>query len=105
MAQGIGWISALLGIGAVFGIILAGSITQHLPYHWLFWFPLMAVAAVIVGTILLVPESPIRARGRVDWPGAILLAAWLVPFLVGVTEGPIWGWSSMIPGRSTSERA
>jgi MFS family permease len=94
VAQGIGWISALLGIGAAFGIILAGPITQHLSYHWLFWFPLMAVAVVIVGTIALVPESPIRARGRVDWAGAVLLAAWLVPFLVGVTEGPIWGWSS-----------
>ena len=39
-AFGIALISAILGIGAGAGIVLAGPIAQHLSYHWLFWLPL-----------------------------------------------------------------
>ena len=31
-------------IGGGLGIVLAGPIVEHLSYHWLFWFPLIAVA-------------------------------------------------------------
>ena len=36
VAHGIALISAILGIGAGLGIVLAGPIVQHLSYHWLF---------------------------------------------------------------------
>ena len=41
--HGIALISAILGIGGGLGIVLAGPIVEHLDYHWLFWFPLVAV--------------------------------------------------------------
>ena len=91
---GIALISALLGVGGGLGIVLAGPITQHLSYHWLFWLPLVPVVAAGVAAQLVIPESPIRAPGRVDWAGAALLTAWLVTLLVGVSEGPTWGWGS-----------
>src|SRR5262249_50734931 len=65
-----------------------------LSYHWLFWFPLIGVLAAMVGTILFVPESPVRTPGRIDWTGAALLSGLLVAFLVPVSEGSSWGWSS-----------
>ena len=91
---GIALISALLGVGGGLGIVLAGPITQHLSYHWLFWLPLVPVVAAGVAAQLVIPESPIRAPGRIDWAGAALLTAWLVTLLVGVSEGPTWGWGS-----------
>ena len=91
---GIALISALLGVGGGLGIVLAGPITQHLSYHWLFWLPLVPVVAAGVAAQVVIPESPIRAPGRVDWAGATLLTAWLVTLLVGVSEGPTWGWGS-----------
>jgi EmrB/QacA subfamily drug resistance transporter len=91
---GIALISALLGVGGGLGIVLAGPITQHLSYHWLFWLPLVPVVAAGVAAQVVIPESPIRAPGRVDWAGAALLTAWLVALLVGVSEGPTWGWGS-----------
>ena len=96
VAQGIALISALLGIGAGAGIVLAGPITDALSYHWLFWIPLLGVAAAVVGTQLFVPESPIRAPGTVDWTGAVLLGGWLVALLVPVSEGSTWGWTSPV---------
>jgi MFS family permease len=91
---GIGLISALLGIGSGVGIIVGGPVVQHLSYHWLFWFPLLLVVAALVATIRFIPESPVKTAGKVDVRGAVLLSAWLVTVLVGVTQGPVWGWGS-----------
>ena len=41
-----------------------------------------------------VPESPIKTPSRVDIPGVVLLSGVLVSFLLGLTEGPEWGWGS-----------
>jgi MFS family permease len=93
--HGIALISAIMGIGGGLGIVLAGPIVQHLSYHWLFWFPLVAVVAATVGTFFFVPESPIRSPGRrIDPTGAVFLSAALVALLVPVSEGPSWGWTS-----------
>src|SRR5919108_621147 len=92
--HGIALISAILGIGGGLGIVLAGPIVQHLSYHWLFWLPLVAVVAAAVGTMVFVPESPVRTPGRIDPIGAALLSGWLVALLVPVSEGDSWGWTS-----------
>jgi MFS family permease len=92
VAGGIGFISALLGVGGGAGIVLAGPIVQHLSYHWLFWLPLIAVVIAAVATHLFVPESPIKAGGRVGWTGATLLSAWLVALLLAASEGATRGW-------------
>jgi MFS family permease len=77
VAGGIGLISAILGIGAGAGIVLAGVIVDNLSYHWLFWFPLVAVVVAIVATALFVPESPIKAPARISWGAAALLSVGL----------------------------
>jgi EmrB/QacA subfamily drug resistance transporter len=92
--HGIALISAIMGIGGGLGIVLSGPIVEHLSYHWLFWFPLVAVAGATVGIVAFVPESPIRSPGRIDPVSAVLLAGWLVALLVPVSQGPVWGWTS-----------
>ncbi len=91
---GIALISAILGIGAGAGIVLAGPIVEHLSYHWLFWIPLVVIVVATIATYLFVPESPVKSPGRVDVPGAVLLSAWLVFLLLGVSQAPSWGWLS-----------
>jgi EmrB/QacA subfamily drug resistance transporter len=91
-AQGIALISAILGIGGGLGIILSGPIVSTLGYHWLFWLPLVAVVIATVATVFFIPESPVKSPGRVDWAGSLLLAAWLVLLLLGITQTAQWGW-------------
>jgi EmrB/QacA subfamily drug resistance transporter len=92
VAHGIALISAILGIGGGLGIVLAGPIVDALGVHWLFWIPLVLVVVATVATVLFVPESPVKAPGRVNWSGALLLSGWLVCLLVAISEGPSWGW-------------
>jgi EmrB/QacA subfamily drug resistance transporter len=94
VAGGIGLISGLLGIGGGLGIVLSGPILAHLDYHWLFWIPFGVLVLTVLGTMLLVPESPIRAPGEIHWLGAGLLSLWLVCLLLAISEAPDWGWLS-----------
>ncbi|MBO1902486.1 MFS transporter [Leucobacter weissii] len=90
----VGLLSALLGIGGGFGIVLAGPIVTALSWHWLFWLPLVAIAVAIAGVVWFVPESPVRSPGRLDWKGALILSAALVAVLLAVSKGSEWGWTS-----------
>ncbi len=94
VAGGIALISGLLGVGGGLGIILAGPILAHLDYHWLFWIPFVVIVVTVVATMVIIPESPVRAPGNVNWAGAILLSAWLICLLVAISEAPTWGWLS-----------
>ena len=95
VAGAVGVIAALLAVGGGIGLVLAGPIVNVLDYHWLFWIPGIVVAAAAIATHFVVPESPIRTPGRIAWPAALLLSAWLVALLVAVSEAPEWGWGSV----------
>ncbi len=94
VASAIGVTAALVAVGGGLGIVLAGPIVDALDYHWLFWIPMFMVAGAGVAAHFLIPESPVRTPGRLNWPAALLLSAWLVTLLVAVSEGSLWGWAS-----------
>ena len=94
VAGAIGLISAIIGIGAGFAIVLAGPIVDNLSYHWLFWIPGGMAVISMAATMFLIPESPIKAPGRVNISAALTLSGWLVCLLLGVSEGENWGWTS-----------
>jgi MFS family permease len=94
VAGAIGVMSAILGAGAGAGIVLAGPILVHLGYHWLFWIPLFMSLTATVSTFLFVPESPVRAPGRINWLGAALMSGWLVTGLLAISYAPTWGWGN-----------
>jgi EmrB/QacA subfamily drug resistance transporter len=88
----VGLLSAIFGIGAGIGIVLAGPIVDHLSWQWLFWFPLVLIAAALIGVFFGVPESPVRSPGRLDMLGATILSVSLVALLLAISKGREWGW-------------
>jgi MFS family permease len=93
-AQGI--VAAMFGVGAAVGLLGGAWITQNygwqLTYHTV--IPVALVVLVLAWTLLR--ESRNRFDQPVDAPGATFLALSLVFFLVGLTEGPTWGWGSLV---------
>jgi len=91
----IGLISAIFAIGGGLGLVLGGVITDVLSYHWIFWLGAIVAVAGAAAAELWVPESPVRTPGRVDYRGAALLAAGLVPLLFAISRANVWGWGSL----------
>jgi EmrB/QacA subfamily drug resistance transporter len=94
IAGGVGMISAILGVGGGLGLVLSGALVEYLSWRWLFIVGAIAVGAAVVLVWRFVPESPIKTPSRVDPAGVLLLSGLLVTLLLGLTEGPEWGWGS-----------
>ena len=94
LSYSVALMSATLGIGAAVGLPLSGIIFTHFGWHAVFWVSAILASIMLVGIFLVVPESTIRTGGNFDLLGAILLSTLLVSFLLGVTKGGQWGWTS-----------
>ncbi|MEU6347192.1 MFS transporter [Streptomyces sp. NPDC046977] len=90
----IAFLSAILGLGAVAGIPLAGLVAEHFAWHVLFWASagLGVLCALLVA--LLVPESQRLSTGRFDVVGTVGLTAGLIGLLLPVVNAGEWGWGS-----------
>jgi EmrB/QacA subfamily drug resistance transporter len=94
VASAVGGMSAVIAAGGGVGIVLAGPVVSALDWRWLFWLPLVAALLVAVAAHRLVPESPIRTPGKVNWFAAALMSSWLVALLLPLSKAPLWGWGS-----------
>ncbi len=93
----LGWV-----VGPIWGALLVGLAPGNQPWRWAFWvnIPLaIAVGAIIVLTTRGRIERPRDWLIRLDIPGALLLAAALTAFNLGLSAGGELG------GASTGGRA
>ena len=95
VAEAIGLMSALLGVGGGAGVVLAGPIVGRLSFHYLFWLPLVPIVVATVATRLFVPESPVKVAGRISWLSVALMSLGLIAVLLAVTEATTWHWLSV----------
>jgi MFS family permease len=80
------------GSGVAGGLLVASLVGTA----WHAFFVVSAVIALLslAGTLVFVKDSPARAKGGLDVPGAALLTATMVALVLGFSEGPTWGWDS-----------
>jgi EmrB/QacA subfamily drug resistance transporter len=93
IAGSIGLMSAILGVGGGFGLVLGGLIDEHLSWHWLFWIPLAAMALAALCTWRYIPESKVRSPGKINWVAAGLLTTGMSCVLIGIAQTTAWGWT------------
>ncbi len=90
----IGLVSSLLGIGGGAGVVFAGIVTEHLSYHWLFWFPLALIVFTAALTRRYIPESPVKTPADINYRAAALMTVGISAVLLAITETSTWGWGS-----------
>ncbi len=94
LGSAIGLMSSSLGVGGALGLPAAALVAQYVSWHALFWAAAGLGLLMSALILVIVPESPVRSPGRLDVVGAIGLAAGLVLFLLPVSKGSEWGWTS-----------
>ncbi|MFZ3393380.1 MDR family MFS transporter [Rhodococcus sp. 7Tela_A2] len=95
-AKAQGYLASVWGMSAVVGPALGGVFADFWSWRWIFWInvPLCAIAAwVIVRNFH--EDRPSGSARRVDWAGAVTLAAGAALVILGLLEGgQSWAWSS-----------
>ncbi len=89
-----GLFGAVFGLSILVGPAIGGLITDTLGWHWVFFvnLPVGAVAALMVWRYL--PAYHLGGdRPRIDYLGAVLFTAALVPILVGLTNKAAAEWT------------
>ena len=95
MQSAISVIASLLAVGFAGGLVLAGPVVDAVGISGLFWLPAIVTGLAALAALFFVPESPVRSRTRLPLVPAVLLAAWLVALLLGISQGNAWGWTSL----------
>ncbi|MFD5312960.1 MFS transporter, partial [Streptomyces ardesiacus] len=100
LASAMALMSSSIGVGGGLALPAAALVAQHTDWHVLYFGAAGLGALSIALTLLVVPESPLRAKGSFDLPGALGLSAGLILFLLPISKGSDWGRS----GRRCSRR-
>ncbi len=94
-----GLVGAIFGLSSVIGPAIGGVITDTVGWHWVFFvnLPLGAIVFAVIWRAL--PRfRPAAAAPKIDYLGASVLAAALVPLLVGLTNKQTGNWSDPAVG-------
>ena len=88
-----GLFGAVFGVSILVGPAIGGIITDNFGWHWVFFVNLPLGAVVLWLIYRYLPAYHLGAdRVRIDYVGAALFAAALVPFLVGLTNKNSLPW-------------
>lgn len=89
-------LSVTVSMGLGIGYPLTGIIAGIVDYRFAFWFAGFFVVSAIAVVVLTVPTGgdELATRAPFDLTGAVLLGSGLGSLLLGISEGPVWGWES-----------
>jgi MFS family permease len=90
-----GTLSALFGAGFAISLPLGSFVSNDYGWRTTYHSAIPFVVAITIACFFLLRESPYRRpETRIDVAGASLLGAALALLVLGLSEGPSWGWSS-----------
>jgi MFS family permease len=95
VAQAQGLIGAMFAIGAALGLFGGAWIIQNFGWQVAYHVVIPVAVLIVAFAMVSLPESKHLLRARLDIPGAGFLGAALATFLLGLSQGPTWGWGQL----------
>lgn len=90
--RALGLNGALMAAGFTTGAVLGGVLTELASWRWAFFINvIVAVAVLAVGPVVL-PDTPVGKRPRLDAPGAVTITLALVTGIYGLTQAGERSW-------------
>ncbi len=88
-----GTVAAMFAVGSALGLVGGAWLIEGFGWQVAYAAVLPFVIALPILARTWLPEGHRGTGGRIDLPGAGLLAGALVSFLLALTLGPTWGWT------------
>ena len=86
----------VLAVSSILGPLLGGVFVERLSWHWIFFvnLPMGALAFVVIGVAFSMPVR--KVRRKIDYPGAVTLAACLAATVSLISfGGSTYAWTSV----------
>jgi EmrB/QacA subfamily drug resistance transporter len=93
-ARAIGVWASVFGLSMAAGPVTGGALIAAFGWRSVFWINAPVIAAAVILSALLVPESRAQRARRLDLPGQALLTMAVSVFVGVLIEGPRIGWAS-----------
>jgi EmrB/QacA subfamily drug resistance transporter len=93
-AKAMGIIGFVLSGGGTAGVLLGGTLTDLLSWHWIFLVNIPVGVAAFVCCRLLLPDDARAQRGSVDVAGAATVTGSLMLAVYAIVNGNQEGWTS-----------
>ncbi len=90
--QAIGTWSGFTAITTALGPVIGGWLIQHASWHWVFFINVPLAAAVIVISLLHIPETRSPIAKTIDWLGAFAITISLAGLAYGFIQSAESGW-------------
>jgi EmrB/QacA subfamily drug resistance transporter len=93
-AKAMGTIGFVLSGGGSAGVLLGGTLTEFLSWHWIFLVNVPVGIAAFLSCRVLLPADAETKRGSLDIAGAITITASLMLAVYAIVNGHQKGWTS-----------
>jgi EmrB/QacA subfamily drug resistance transporter len=91
--QAIGTWSGFTAITTALGPVLGGWLVQHASWHWAFFINIPLAAAVVIISLLHIPETRAESARSIDWLGAFTVTIALAGLVYGFIQSAESGWN------------
>ena len=76
------------------GPVVGGLILNYWGWRWIYWINIPLILLILPIVIYFVKKEEKLEKSHCDWGGVGLLALLICPLVLGIMQGPTWGWNS-----------